>query len=160
MSEELNMADKQSQRLVQVLRLHLADGFSARAIARKLGMSRNTVRRLLHRTPPKPSQLANPPVVGQFENRWASEPAHAVVPDRMAKPPRRPRDPNQLAQFITKAATGQLPPEPQDKRHPGAVALGRLGGLKGGKARTKALTPKQRSEIARTAAQARWRMRK
>ena len=37
-----------------------------------------------------------------------------------------------------------------------AVALGRLGGKKGGKARAKKLTPEQRSDIARRAAQARW----
>ena len=37
-----------------------------------------------------------------------------------------------------------------------AVALGRLGGLKGGKARTEKLTPDQRKEVARKAANARW----
>lgn len=42
-------------------------------------------------------------------------------------------------------------------KNPAAVALGRLGGLKGGKARAKALTDKQRSEIARKAAQSRWK---
>jgi hypothetical protein len=75
----------------------------------------------------------------------------------MAKPPRRPRDPNQLANFIVKAATGELPPEPEDKRHPGAVALGRLGGAKGGTARAKSLSPKRRKAIAKRAAAARWR---
>ena len=44
---------------------------------------------------------------------------------------------------------------PKDK-NPAAVALGRLGGLKGGKARAAKLTQKQRSEIARRAATARW----
>ena len=42
------------------------------------------------------------------------------------------------------------------EKNPAAVALGRLGGLKGGKARAKALTPQQRSEIAKKAATARW----
>jgi hypothetical protein len=42
------------------------------------------------------------------------------------------------------------------KKNPAAVALGRLGGLKGGKARARKLTPKQRSAIARRAAAARW----
>jgi hypothetical protein len=42
------------------------------------------------------------------------------------------------------------------KKNPAAVALGRLGGLKGGKARAQKLTPKQRSAIARRAAAARW----
>jgi hypothetical protein len=40
-----------------------------------------------------------------------------------------------------------------------AVALGRLGGLKGGHARARALTPQRRQEIARNAAQARWKRR-
>jgi hypothetical protein len=43
-----------------------------------------------------------------------------------------------------------------DGKNPAAVALGRLGGLKGGKARADKLTPEQRQEIARKAAQARW----
>ena len=38
-----------------------------------------------------------------------------------------------------------------------AVALGRMGGLKGGKARAKALTPKRRAQIAKKAAAARWK---
>jgi hypothetical protein len=44
-----------------------------------------------------------------------------------------------------------------DGKNPAAVALGRLGGLKGGKARANKLTPEQRKEIARKAAQARWK---
>jgi hypothetical protein len=42
------------------------------------------------------------------------------------------------------------------EKNPAAVALGRLGGLKGGKARAKKLSAKQRTEIAKKAAQARW----
>jgi hypothetical protein len=45
-------------------------------------------------------------------------------------------------------------------KNPAAVALGRLGGLKGGKARAKSLTPEQKSEIAKAAAQARWNREK
>jgi hypothetical protein len=47
---------------------------------------------------------------------------------------------------------------PKDKlsKNPAAVALGRLGGLKGGPARAAKLTPKQRSDIARKAVTARW----
>lgn len=55
------------------------------------------------------------------------------------------------------------PEPPQAKpegKNPHAVALGRLGGLKGGKARTEKLTPEQRKEIARKAAQARWQGKK
>ena len=46
------------------------------------------------------------------------------------------------------------------KKNPHAVALGRLGGLKGGKALAQKLTPQQRSEIARKASLARWGKRK
>lgn len=44
-----------------------------------------------------------------------------------------------------------------DERNPHAVALGRLGGLKGGKARANKLTPERRKEIARKAAVIRWK---
>jgi hypothetical protein len=46
------------------------------------------------------------------------------------------------------------------KKNAAAVALGRLGGLKGGTARAKALSPEQRSEIARRAVMARWKKEK
>lgn len=49
--------------------------------------------------------------------------------------------------------------ENQVTKDPAAVALGRLGGKKGGKARAAKLTPAQRSEIARRAAAARWASR-
>jgi hypothetical protein len=45
-------------------------------------------------------------------------------------------------------------------KNPHAVALGRLGGLKGGKARISKLTPKERTELARKAVQARWAKKK
>ena len=72
--------------------------------------------------------------------------------------PKRPRDVIQLAKFIGDQITGQAPAtvEPTDGKNPAAVALGRLGGLKGGKARAKALSPKKRAEIAKKAAKARW----
>jgi hypothetical protein len=44
----------------------------------------------------------------------------------------------------------------QRSQNPNAVALGRLGGLRGGPARAAALTPRRRREIARAAARARW----
>jgi hypothetical protein len=47
-------------------------------------------------------------------------------------------------------------PEPPP-RNPHAAALGRLGGLKGGRARADALSPRRRREIARAAALARWK---
>ncbi len=43
------------------------------------------------------------------------------------------------------------------EKNPAAVTLGRLGGLKGGKARADKLSAKKRSEIAKRAAQARWK---
>ena len=53
-------------------------------------------------------------------------------------------------------------PEPElvEGKNPHAVALGRLGGLKGGKARALRLTSEQRKEIAQKAAQARWQTKK
>jgi hypothetical protein len=43
-----------------------------------------------------------------------------------------------------------------EEKNPAAVALGKLGASKGGKARAEKLTPEQRSEIAKKAAKARW----
>jgi hypothetical protein len=72
--------------------------------------------------------------------------------------PKRPRDTNQLAKSIVDLATGETKELIiEDTRNPAAVALGRLGGLKGGKARAKALTAKERSDIAKRAAKARWK---
>ena len=71
--------------------------------------------------------------------------------------PKRPKDPNQLAKLIGGIATGQATEATQDSlKNPNAVALGKLGGLKGGKARAAKLTPKRRKEIAKKAAKARW----
>ena len=76
----------------------------------------------------------------------------------MAKKPTRPRDANQLAKSIVDIATGETEKEEQiqPEKNPAAVALGRLGGLKGGKARAAKLSPKKRSEIAKKAAAKRW----
>lgn len=76
------------------------------------------------------------------------------------KSSKRPTDHNQLAKLLVDQLTDpdqprRDPPEKHEK-NPAAVALGRLGGLKGGKARAKKLTQKQRSESARIAARARW----
>jgi hypothetical protein len=70
---------------------------------------------------------------------------------------KRPIDINLLAKSITDEATGEKKKEPESTKNPAAVALGRLGGLKGGKARASKLTPEQRKEIAKKAAQARWK---
>lgn len=67
-------------------------------------------------------------------------------------------DLNQLAKSIVDQATGEEPKQPQEpEKNPAAVALGRLGGLKGGKARARKLTAEERSEIAKKAAAARWK---
>jgi hypothetical protein len=77
-----------------------------------------------------------------------------VMPDRSSK---RPRDVNSLAARLVAEAVGDeavtLPPgEDIVGKNPAAVALGRLGGQKGGIARATSLTPEQRSEIAKKAA--------
>jgi hypothetical protein len=78
---------------------------------------------------------------------------------------KRPRDPNQLAHQIFLESIGEAPKydptqeqaKPVDpSKNPHAVALGRLGGLKGGAARAAKLAPKKRSQIAAKAAKARW----
>jgi len=59
--------------------------------------------------------------------------------------------------MIAKIATGEVKDtNPNEGKNPNAVALGRLGGLKGGKARAASLTPKKRKQIAKKAAKARW----
>ena len=50
--------------------------------------------------------------------------------------------------------------KPAKKKNPAAVVLGRLGGLKGGKARMATLSAKERSELARKAVLARWKKQK
>jgi hypothetical protein len=82
--------------------------------------------------------------------------------------PKRSRDANQLAKAIVDLATGQAPVEPEptvkvvaaepttDPIREAAKALGRRGGLKGGKARAERLTAEQRIEIAKKAARKRW----
>ena len=80
-----------------------------------------------------------------------------------------PRDANSLAARIVAMSTGTEPPKftpksneetaakPEKEKNPAAVALGRLGGLKGGPARAKALSEKQRKEIGKKAAAQRWK---
>jgi len=72
------------------------------------------------------------------------------------KPRKRPVDINALAASIVKDAIGEGEPEDIGDKDPAAVALGRKGGLKGGKARAAALSKKKRAEIAKKAAKARW----
>lgn len=83
----------------------------------------------------------------------------------MDKKKKEPADINILAKSIVARATHEeLLPEPVKKallpaikeKNPAAVALGRLGGLKGGKARAEKLSAKKRKIIAQKAAKARW----
>ncbi len=71
--------------------------------------------------------------------------------------PKRPRDPNQLAKSIIDIATGEKPdrdPTPEEQgKDPAAVAMGK----KGGRARADSMSAEKRSEIAKLAAQKRWR---
>lgn len=69
---------------------------------------------------------------------------------------RRPRDFNQRALQIVREATGEEPRQEPPEKNPHAVALGRLGGKKGGKARAAKLTEAERVAAARLAARARW----
>ena len=72
--------------------------------------------------------------------------------------PKRPRDPNQLAKLMVDIATGGTVEDAPEEDDP-AMALARKGGQKGGKARAAKLSPRERSEIASLAAQARWKKR-
>jgi len=72
---------------------------------------------------------------------------------------KRPRDPLALAKLIGDIATGQIEDRVEDRRNPAAVALGKLGGAKGGKARAKKLSATKRRAIAKKGAAARWKQR-
>jgi hypothetical protein len=79
------------------------------------------------------------------------------MPNRSSTRGQGPPDPNVLAYNIVQQATGQIPkPDPNAGKNPAAVTLGRLGGLKGGKARAESLTPAKRKAIAKKAAKTRW----
>jgi hypothetical protein len=85
------------------------------------------------------------------------------MPDRSSKSkPKRPRDANLLAKRIVDLSTGQAEEDQpaETGKDPAAVALGRKGGLKGGKARAHKLSAEKRREIAKKAAEARWKKSK
>lgn len=79
------------------------------------------------------------------------------MPKRSRKPP---ADPNKAAASILAQIAGEDDPKPEQVKNPAAQALGRLGGLKGGKARAAALTSEQRKATAIKAAEARWGKKK
>lgn len=74
---------------------------------------------------------------------------------------KRPSDANQLGKLIVDISTGDIGDheleQKKEGKDPAAVSLGRRGGLKGGAARAKALSPSERRQIAQRAAQARWK---
>jgi hypothetical protein len=76
--------------------------------------------------------------------------------DCMTKKRKPDSDVHVKAGEILNAVTGEPVKNPLPPKNPAAVALGRLGGLKGGKARAAKLSAKKRSEIAKKAAKARW----
>jgi hypothetical protein len=78
------------------------------------------------------------------------------MPQRSSKK-KEPKDINELAFDVVRSLTSDEPSEEeQEEKNPHAVALGRLGGLVGGKARAQKLSPKKRVAIAKKAAQVRW----
>lgn len=77
-----------------------------------------------------------------------------VMQDRSSK---RPPDETELSKLIATAKPVVPTGEPAACKNPAAVALGRLGGAKGGKARAAKLTPDERREIASKAAAVRWK---
>lgn len=87
------------------------------------------------------------------------------MPKRSSRPKKAPAfDPNTIASRIVDQATAEEPDETEVDGKPAeptknaaAVALGRMGGLKGGKARAASLTAEERSEAAKLAASARWK---
>jgi hypothetical protein len=76
------------------------------------------------------------------------------MPERKSK--KKLTDVNLLAKSIIDEVTKEPTKKTPKEKNPAAVALGRLGGLKGSKARAKKLSAKKRKEIAQKAAQARW----
>jgi hypothetical protein len=82
------------------------------------------------------------------------------MPNRSRKPRTPPEDENEAAFRVLGTVIDKTEHEPTREKNPAAVALGRLGGLKGGKARAKKLSARRRKEIAAAAAQARWKKQK
>jgi hypothetical protein len=72
-----------------------------------------------------------------------------------------PRDTNLLAHKVLQIAIGEdvEPEKSDDGKNPAAVALGKLGGKKGGRARWKGVSKEERSKLARSAALRRWKRR-
>jgi hypothetical protein len=111
------------------------------------------------------NQLGLHQQLSRIQSNWLQQPYCASVCDAMAvhliklaTAKKRPRDPAQLAKFVVDVATGEIEEAPADLPE-SAAARGRLGGKKGGPARARVLTPEQKREIAKIAAQARWKVK-
>ena len=74
----------------------------------------------------------------------------------MIKPPKRPRDTNQLGKLMVDILTGQVEDREPTPEERGVDAAASAMGKKGGPARAASMTPERRAEIARKAAQKRW----
>jgi len=70
---------------------------------------------------------------------------------------KRPRDFNQLAKLVIDIANGEVEDTVSEKMKTPNAVRGRSGGIKGGAERAKSLTPDARADIARVAANARWK---
>jgi hypothetical protein len=96
--------------------------------------------------------------------RWDTEGGASQNGPQQEPRRKRPRDANQLAKSIVDIATGEVEdrqPTPEEQgKSAKAVARGQAGGEKGGLARAAKLSPRQREEIARLAAQTRWKKSK
>lgn len=85
-----------------------------------------------------------------------------VMPQRSSKsskPTKAKPDANEIAAGMARFLAGEAPKPtepPEREKNPAAVALGKLGGAKGGKARAAKLSPAKRKAIAKKAAAARW----
>ncbi len=96
----------------------------------------------------------NPHGIDGFSEVWHGHP----MPKRSRKA--TTDDLNQLAASIVAQAVGGHPVPSVEGKNPAAIALGRLGGLKGGRARANSLSKARRSQIAKKAAAARWKAKK
>lgn len=90
-----------------------------------------------------------------LDGRWCLW-YRTVMPKRSSKHKQGPEDVNEIAFRVTQRAAGEAPQEASSGKNPAAVALGKLGGAKGGKARAARLSADQRRSIAVRAARIRW----
>lgn len=73
---------------------------------------------------------------------------------------KRPRDPIQLGKLVVDIATGQLDDAVEDGKQANRAAAGRLGGLQGGRLRAARLSAEARKQIAKKAAETRWKKKR